>query len=180
MNACFAGSLALSLAGCLASVPVPGPSVHAPYGDHSCEACHDTVGAPARGISESSFSGQVEELSSRGEYGPAPAQQESGSALLRYRVDKLCFNCHGAINPDSPENKGKWLHGPFQAGVCLACHSPHDSVYPKLLTAYPLEKLCGQCHSDFHRGKGAAAYPSRSCADCHSPHYQVKAPAAGA
>lgn len=176
MNAYFAGSIALLLAGCLASVPVPGPSVHAPYRSHACEACHDVAGAPARGISESSFPGQVAELSSRGEYGLFPAPEENSMSMLRYRVDVLCFQCHRALDPSLAANRGKWLHGPFQAGVCLACHAPHDSVYPKLLTAYPLEKLCGQCHSDFHAGKGASAYPSRPCADCHSPHYQDKAP----
>lgn len=134
------------------------------------------VGAPARGISESSFSGQVAELSSRGEYGLASSPEEKPSALLRYRVDILCFQCHRGLDPSLPENKGKWFHGPFQAGVCLACHAPHESVYPKLLTTYPLEKLCAQCHADFHAKKGAAAYPSGPCSGCHSPHYQAKAP----
>ena len=106
----------------------------------------------------------------------APAPEEKTTSLLRYRVDKLCFQCHRGMDPASPENKEKWVHGPFQAGVCLACHAPHESSYPKLLTVYPLEKLCAQCHAEFHSKKGAAAYPSRPCADCHSPHYQDKAP----
>lgn len=136
------------------------------------------VGSPARGVSESSFSGQVAELSARGEYGLASAPEENPSSLLRYRVDKLCFQCHRGMDPASPENKDKWMHGPFQAGVCLACHTPHESGNPKLLSVYPLEKLCGQCHADFHAKKGAAAYPARPCSGCHSPHYQAKAPSA--
>ncbi len=164
------------LAGCLATAP--RPSVHQPYGEHRCEACHDMAGAPARGISESSFSGEVAELSARGEYGLAPGPEDNSYAQLRYRVDKLCFQCHGVLNPEALENKGKWVHGPFQAGVCLACHAPHESPNPKLLTVYPLEKLCAQCHADFHAKKGAAAYPSRPCAACHSPHFQDKAPSA--
>ncbi len=174
MKACSAGSVIFCLAGCLP--PVPRPSVHEPYRAQRCEDCHDVGGTRARGVLESSFPDQAGELSSRGKYGPASAAEEKTPSLLRYRVDKLCFQCHRGLDPALPENKEKWLHGPFQAGVCLACHAPHESVNPKLLNVYPVAKLCAQCHADFHSKKGAAAYPSRPCLGCHSPHYQDKAP----
>lgn len=88
---------------------------------------------------------------------------------LRYRVDRLCFQCHKDLSPEAPKNRGLWLHGPFKAGVCLGCHDPHESDNPKLLVAYPWASLCGRCHPDYHGGRGA---PSRGsdCRSCHSPH----------
>lgn len=150
--------------------------MHYPYRSHNCEGCHDTVGAVARGAEESGYREHVSELASQGAYGLVPTAEERAASLLRYRVDKLCFQCHRDMDPDSPGNKGRWLHGPFQAGVCMGCHSPHESDNPGLLVAYPVEKLCARCHSDFHGKKGSSLYPSRPCGDCHSPHSQKKAP----
>ncbi|MDA8244841.1 MAG: cytochrome c3 family protein [Elusimicrobia bacterium] len=171
MSVYTGSAAALLLAGCLASVRLA--SVHAPYGRHNCEACHDVGGTLARGVSASSYSDRVKEEAAGGDYSLSPGEEVP--SLLRYRVDRLCFQCHRELDPASPGYEGKWLHGPFQAGVCLACHQPHESANPRLLVAYPVEKLCSMCHSGFHGKEGASRYPGKPCLACHSPHSQEKA-----
>jgi len=80
--------------------------------------------------------------------------------------DKLCFICHDTIV------KGAFAHAPAGAGDCLACHLPHDSVLPKLLTK-DNGKLCQHCHQEprlskrVHEKAGEQKIP---CYDCHNPH----------
>lgn len=85
--------------------------------------------------------------------------------LVRPKRD-LCLMCHvGFI-------KGKFVHGPTAVGDCLACHQPHNSIYPKLLK-YELGRLCVTCHKEerlaaqMHNQVSAR---KMECADCHDPH----------
>lgn len=105
---------------------------------------------------------------------------EKDHKRLRYRVDKLCYQCHTSLDPQAEPNKGLWLHGPFRAGLCLGCHDPHEPGAYRLLIAYPWQNLCVRCHDEFHGGEREKAFPGK-CSDCHSPHMQKEAfPGAGA
>lgn len=88
---------------------------------------------------------------------------------LRYRVDRLCFQCHKRLDIDASKETNRWIHGPFRAGACLGCHDPHESPYPKLLTAGSWQELCGRCHPGFH-GQNDDSRRSRACKECHYPH----------
>lgn len=162
-------SVSLSVAalalGCRASMDAR--SVHAPFSAHACAACHDTEGSLSFGVYATTFALPKPPSGSALE----PSLDDKTRSRLRFRVDQLCFQCHKALDPGSPEMRGLWLHGPFRAGVCTGCHDPHRSDHRRLLAAYPWEELCARCHSDIHGGKGAAAY-SRDCRACHSPHAQ--------
>ncbi len=89
------------------------------------------------------------------------------AALLREEQPQLCFTCHGGEqDPAAPrplrniaqEIEGKkYLHAPLADDGCTACHNPHGSRYPRLLTeAYPETfyapynsrgyAFCFQCH----------------------------------
>ena len=121
--------------------------------------------------------------SSRG--GKQAAAKPHGSAHLPY-VEKQCNDCHdkskegGLVAP--PEKlcfichdtivKGAFVHAPAGAGDCLACHMPHDSALPRLLTKEN-GNLCLHCHQEarmstrIHEKSIELKIP---CYDCHNPH----------
>jgi len=80
--------------------------------------------------------------------------------------EKLCFICHDTITT------GAFVHAPAGAGDCLACHMPHDSTLPRLLTKEN-GKLCLHCHQEarmstrIHEKTSEQKIP---CYDCHNPH----------
>ena len=41
-------------------------------------------------------------------------------------VDQMCVSCHALSTAD------KVLHGPYREGLCVACHSPHASDFPRI------------------------------------------------
>jgi len=121
--------------------------------------------------------------SSNGKEGKAPASQgsshppyaekrcndchdtskEGGLATPR---DKLCFLCHEDIL------KGLHTHAPAVAGNCLACHLPHDAVFPSLLKM-DKAKLCDSCHVEKRQAPGLHSRVAKAgilCTDCHDPH----------
>ena len=55
---------------------------------------------------------------------------------------ELCFTCH-------EKSKEKVLHGPYAQGLCVACHDPHTSDFPKQLKA-DTQDLCLGCHAQSH------------------------------
>ncbi|OGP26595.1 MAG: hypothetical protein A2X91_02220 [Deltaproteobacteria bacterium GWB2_65_81] len=123
----------------------------------------------------------------------------------------LCFSCHSAQLKATQgrtlpaikrifDDKEAVLHPPFGEGDCGACHLPHASVTPRLLTEnYPWEfyasysdntyGLCFSCHSAdafskprtladtaFRNGNLNLHYrhvnraKGRRCTACHTPH----------
>lgn len=108
-------------------------------------------------------------------------------------LKELCVDCHEAF-------AGATVHDPVKEGDCGACHNPHSSANPRLLTsAFDPEwfgpgtsksyALCFECHdvagiealesdgTGFRQGKKnlhavhVLAQPTgRSCVTCHSAH----------
>ena len=60
-----------------------------------------------------------------------------------------------------------WVHGPYGARLCNACHVPGEMN----TLAAPGEQLCFQCH-DIKMGKKYVHGPlaSGGCTACHDPH----------
>jgi predicted CXXCH cytochrome family protein len=80
--------------------------------------------------------------------------------------DQLCFMCHTDFI------KGAHVHGPVSVGDCLACHLPHDSVYPALLQESK-NKICEKCHTEARvavRMHEQVISHGMQCVDCHDPH----------
>ena len=58
-----------------------------------------------------------------------PARSRPRAPLfVRHEPDELCWDCH-----DSEDFEGDVVHGPFAAGECTGCHSPHKSRFDYLL-----------------------------------------------
>ncbi len=94
---------------------------------------------------------------------PHPQKKTKTFKLLQ-DMPALCYQCHPSFSNE------KHIHAPVQSGMCTACHNPHDSAQPKLLTQ-PAESLCKSCHPDkieFKFVHGPAA--TGDCISCHNPH----------
>ena len=120
------------------------PSVHKPYADVQCTACHTitvTGGALQRG----------EDFVSR--------RPEEG----------LCAQCHKRV-PGDP----RFAHAPVLHQACLWCHQAHESPYPHLLRAAPAEicfrcHADEELSSGEHHPRPLTG-SARSCIDCHTAH----------
>lgn len=66
------------------------------------------------------------------------------STQLRSTVtqDQVCFKCH-------TEKAGPFTyeHPPLKSEGCVACHTPHGSSNPRLLTRSSVNVLCLECHT---------------------------------
>lgn len=77
----------------------------------------------------------------------------------------LCAQCH----PSKADKK--FVHVPVAAGLCTACHNPHQSDNPKQLN-FPVKTLCLTCH-DQKPFKGTVTHgpvAEGQCIQCHNPH----------
>jgi len=67
------------------------------------------------------------------------------SKSLRNSVngDSACVKCHS-------DKQGPFIyeHAPIKTEGCQACHTPHGSTNPKLLTRNTVKFLCLECHSN--------------------------------
>jgi predicted CXXCH cytochrome family protein len=91
-------------------------------------------------------------------------QPKNKTFKLAQEVPVLCEQCHARFGGR------KHVHSPVKDGTCLACHDPHASAEPKLLSG-PLKDLCSSCHPDkmeFRHLHGPAA--TGDCTSCHNPH----------
>ncbi|HBO69597.1 MAG TPA: hypothetical protein DD658_05425, partial [Deltaproteobacteria bacterium] len=157
-----------------------GKTAHGPAAAGKCTACHDPHSA-------------------------------ENPRLLAKTAPELCFACHAALQKDPVgrtlpatkrlfDDKESVRHPPFGEGDCGACHLPHASATPRLLTGnYPGEfyatysdnnyGLCFSCHSsdafskprslsdtEFRNGDLNLHYrhvnraKGRTCTACHTPH----------
>jgi DmsE family decaheme c-type cytochrome len=57
--------------------------------------------------------------------------------------DSACVKCHS-------DKQGPFIyeHAPVKTEGCQACHTPHGSTNPKLLTRNTVKFLCLECHSN--------------------------------
>ena len=85
-------------------------------------------------------------------------------------VDATCIKCH--VDKQGPF---VYEHAPVKTEGCVACHTPHGSSNPRLLTTSRVAQLCLTCHSVAH-GVGAEepAGPQHNqnaqyanCTNCH-------------
>lgn len=82
--------------------------------------------------------------------------------------DAVCFKCH-------TEKRGPFVfeHAPVKVEGCSACHTPHGSSNPRLLTRARVNSLCIGCHSALPSGMNSGNNHSQniarqSCIACHS------------
>lgn len=84
---------------------------------------------------------------------------------LRSQADQsqVCFKCHA-------EKKGPWVfeHQPVKSEGCTACHVPHGSTNPRLLTRARINSLCLECHSAIPTGPHSQNQKGQACNLCHS------------
>ncbi|MEW6374951.1 MAG: cytochrome c3 family protein [Thermodesulfobacteriota bacterium] len=75
--------------------------------------------------------------------------------------------CHSQMG------KGKFVHGPVGSGTCIACHNPHGTLNPSMVTR-PGGEGCYICHDtqrEAFKGKVIHSPVSEGgCSDCHDPH----------
>jgi len=57
--------------------------------------------------------------------------------------DMQCIKCHA-----DKQGPFTFEHAPIKVEGCQACHSPHGSTNPKLLTRNVVKMLCLECHSN--------------------------------
>jgi DmsE family decaheme c-type cytochrome len=57
--------------------------------------------------------------------------------------DTACLKCHA-------DKQGPFVyeHAPIKVEGCQACHTPHGSTFPKMLTRPVIKFLCLECHSN--------------------------------
>jgi decaheme c-type cytochrome, DmsE family len=85
--------------------------------------------------------------------------------------DAVCVKCH-------TEKAGPFVyeHPPIKTEGCGACHYPHGSPNPRLLTRNNVNSLCLQCHSALNEQFTAPGTPSfhnmanqyQACTVCHT------------
>ena len=167
-----------------------GTTLHAPFADRTCEACHRApfagrVRLVRRGqkLCTSCHSDLEEPPPAGGSRHPAleGTRRTSGclschaphmsvnASLLVEAGPRLCAGCHGDVVDGATAETG---HAP--AGEdCTTCHQPHSAAYPTLLTDAP-EALCQMCHdvedAELRQAHLGADLSTLECTSCHTPH----------
>ncbi len=131
---------------------------HAPYAEKRCDQCHQTSSM----LSFRSF-GQKQSTA-------AASPRRSGlSGMFVKPRGELCIMCHKYLTALAAANDGLWLHAPAAQGNCMACHRPHESINPFLLTK-KTDQICSQCHKKGLLIKTMDHQTSKKCIFCHNPH----------
>ena len=63
-----------------------------------------------------------------------------------------CFGCHGNLR-----GPFTFEHAPMRLEGCAACHEPHGSANPRMLTRANVSNLCLECHSNILGASGSSA-----------------------
>jgi DmsE family decaheme c-type cytochrome len=87
----------------------------------------------------------------------------------------MCTQCHGEFQGPFPFEHQAGVDYSTEEGGCLACHSPHGSIQPRMLKQ-PYEpphfQLCTQCHSvpPGHNlnPRHGSMWSGLPCTDCHT------------
>ena len=84
-----------------------------------------------------------------------------------------CFRCHG-------DKRGPFVyeHSPMRTDGCGACHEPHGSANPRMLTRHEVRFVCLECHSNLGVQNTLGGVPPafhdlrsarfQNCTICHS------------
>ena len=95
--------------------------------------------------------------------------QSDQHQLKAARDPETCYTCHAAIRAKNQRTS----HHPIREGLmtCGACHNPHDSTTPKMISAEGVNEKCLECHTE-KRGPFLWEHaPVReNCLNCHDPH----------
>jgi predicted CXXCH cytochrome family protein len=139
--------------------PAPTVKAHDPLRGKECTDCHKRV-VP----SKVNCLMAKEDLCEFCHEIPA----EGGVARLIETSEPLCLKCH-----KKEQFKGSFVHGPFAAGACVACHDPHGGDVPGMLRVVG-SQMCLECHRDWNTRFANARFRHKpaadKCLDCHSPH----------
>lgn len=138
----------------------PG-TVHPPFAERLCDACH-TFESESR--SKNILSVPIGQ-------GVTRAQDQR---MLAEPVEQLCFECHDDMSPEKAD-PGTYTHGPVAAGACVFCHNPHSSPNASLLRAASPRLLCLKCHQAQDLAANELHPPledlgDEDCTSCHNPH----------
>lgn len=129
---------------------------HTPYAAGNCNLCHRTetnfrMFAPKGSVARFTKGGGMP------------------GVLIAPRIE-LCVKCHVFMSAQKAASEGLWLHAALAQGEWNACHDPHQSNFPDVLTKAPKE-ICNKCHY----GEKIMTIPDHSkpgeCLDCHNPHF---------
>jgi DmsE family decaheme c-type cytochrome len=76
--------------------------------------------------------------------------------------DLVCNKCHS-------DKRGPFVfeHEPVRTEGCTACHTPHASVYPRMLITARVNTLCLQCHEQIPTGPHSQNLARHACIMCH-------------
>lgn len=96
---------------------------------------------------------------------------ESKQGKVAVGADAACIKCHG-------DKQGPFVfeHAPLKTEGCSACHTPHGSSNPKMLTRNSVRQLCMECHTQI-ADTDAPTTPSlhnqanvryQNCTICHT------------
>lgn len=129
-----------------------------------CLDCHGDLAKPKyrHGISKSGgaclnchVAGDVE--------GPCKSPGVNGWKLVR-PDPALCQKCHD-------NSAATAFHGAITNKGCGACHDPHASDNPNHLLAWPIDRLCQNCHRRVDTARNVhAPVKEGECLGCHNPH----------
>ncbi len=77
--------------------------------------------------------------------------------------DAVCFKCHS-------DKRGPFVfeHEPVKVEGCTACHFPHGSTNPRMLTTARTNSLCLQCHAATAAIGHTQNTRLQQCIACHS------------
>jgi predicted CXXCH cytochrome family protein len=162
-------------------------SVHAPFADGNCLACHaahsaaapklllaDTPGALCSTCHDMERSGAVSlhaPARKRDCLACHDPHQSDRTVLLKDTTTVLCIGCHPKVGASV-----SGAHPHIPAGRdCRDCHVGHASAERNLLSM-PVETLCLSCHDKVARSLrdgGTIHAPlsqKNSCLSCHTPH----------
>jgi DmsE family decaheme c-type cytochrome len=83
--------------------------------------------------------------------------------LLLAGGDGACLDCHF-------EKKGPFIfpHPSVERPGCVACHQPHGSPNPRLLTRHSVTMLCLECHADVPAFHDISRSRYQNCQNCHA------------
>jgi predicted CXXCH cytochrome family protein len=138
-------------------------SVHQPYQDNECTACHGEH--PEDGGLVLNEKGSALCAQCHGLFDDDYKRAHQG--LTAGKVD--CLSCHNPHASSAPKlaRPATYLHRPLVSGDCAACHKEGGA-----LRATSTMLLCGRCH-DVSRFQGISRHApvaDGDCTACHDPH----------